>query len=326
MGCAREEATRAAAPAEVENPAEVQSTPDQGPAPQEPYMVALELLVADKVPEVEAMFADLEARDVRDSNGAPESGRLFNTVALELFPVDEDHEPGARLVHHLLETFPKSALPVLLESYRMSAAAVAFKHDRSRFRAANCAVWDLLMKGRAQASHFPIWYARTIMAGRDCGKSAALVRPVFDEGSHRFPAHGIEVQYLSLLAPRHGGDMEAARAFIEEQVAAANANDRDMAYAKLLNALLFSELGPRDFIAKAKVDWPRLRRGLTQLEARYPASRIFIAFHAHFACLADDAAEYRQARARLSTEDMDGFPAAAIPKDCDQRLLASASK
>jgi hypothetical protein len=168
-----------------------------------------------------------------------------------------------------------------------------------------------------RAADQPLWYQLSLNVGLDQSEDAETLRAVFDKGGDRFSAYRpLSRAMLRILMPRWGGSYEQVDGFIN----AVSREDLEK-YARLYWIYASLEHDDINVFHDASALWGAVKAGFELMEQRHPTSDVVVNGFARFACLADDAAQYRQLRPRLTQHYSATAWSAHVTREfCDQKF------
>lgn len=138
--------------------------------------------------------------------------------------------------------------------------------------------------------------------GKGLDWNAAQLRAIAQEGLKRNPQDvNLYFEMVNTLLPKWGGDPRTLDAYIR-QVAAQTRADYGMGmYARLYSAAADDEFGHALF-QDSYADWPTMKQGFEDMQARYPHSPARRNRYAYMACLSKDKATLRALLAELGPQ------------------------
>jgi membrane associated rhomboid family serine protease len=173
-----------------------------------------------------------------------------------------------------------------------------------------------------RAADQPLWYQLSLNVGLDQSQDAKTLRAIFDKGGDRFSAYrSLYRAMLRILMPRWGGSYEQVDGFINGVSRGTDGIEDLEQYARLYWIYASLEDDDINVFGDASAIWGPVKAGFHLMEERHPTSDVVVNGFARFACLADDAEQYRQLRPRLTTH----YSAAAwsthtTREFCDQKF------
>jgi hypothetical protein len=152
-----------------------------------------------------------------------------------------------------------------------------------------------------RAADQPLWFQLSLNVGLDQSQGADALRAIFDKGVSRFAAYGPMYRaMLRALMPRWGGSYEQVDGFINAVDRGADGIEDFEKYARLYWIYASLEDDDVNVFEETSALWGPVKDGFKRMEQHYPTSDVVINGFARFACLANDAAQYRQLRPRLA--------------------------
>ena len=174
-----------------------------------------------------------------------------------------------------------------------------------RAEMANAALRDLSQAGINQ----PLWYALSLDVGLDQSLGPEALRAMFYRAVGRFPKYRpLYRSMLRALMPRWGGSYvkvdnfidSVAYGFLDERSHSGEKPERNLeTYAALYWAYDSLEQDDINIFKDAFATWPAMKVGLTGMTEHHPSSDFLVNGLARFACLGEDADQYKQLRSRL---------------------------
>jgi membrane associated rhomboid family serine protease len=154
----------------------------------------------------------------------------------------------------------------------------------------------------ARANTNPLWYQLSLNVGLDQSQPLEDLRSIFKRGITEEPDYfPLYRSMLRILMPRWHGSYEDVHRFIAETSASPMfVGQKDYArYARLYWAYSSLEYDEAPLFDGPLAVWSTMKEGLEDLRKQHPASDLILNASAKFACMANDAASYREARPRL---------------------------
>lgn len=157
--------------------------------------------------------------------------------------------------------------------------------------------------GRASAElrGTPIWHQLLLAVAGDGPDVDADMNAVFESAVKRWPRHyDFHEVRLTRLVPRWGGSWQQVDAFIRHWSTQQQGPESDAVYARLYASFLVPmKTDPRETL----LQWPRMKRGLEALVARYP-DPTHRNLAASFACAYQDAAFFQASLQRIPQDQL----------------------
>lgn len=152
----------------------------------------------------------------------------------------------------------------------------------------------------------PIWQNLLFATVLDTKDSQSQPRVVFDEGVKRWPTYYDFYEVgLSRLLPRWGGSWERVDSFVDYWSEQLKASEGESLYARLYVSVITNAATAN----QTKINWPRMKRSLDDLIARYP-DPVHKNMAASVACAYGDPVYYKSAFQRIPANELN--PAAWI--------------
>lgn len=173
---------------------------------------------------------------------------------------------------------------------------------------------------RPRAKNYPAWYPTAIFVKLDKSDIDAAT-DLFKEGVKLFPEyHAIYFAMSRAMEPRWGGSPEAYEHFANEAATIAKSFEGEGMYLRLFWTVDNSIGVPFRSRSDDIPSWPKLKKGIERLVAKYPSSTHNMNYFASLACRADDKALYLELRQKLGNfADSDQFKNATL-EACDLRF------
>jgi hypothetical protein len=145
-----------------------------------------------------------------------------------------------------------------------------------------------LEQHKSVAARDPNWYAVMLSILKTEDVDAETIRQYYLEGVKLEPLYlPLHMEALNNFIPKWGGSAEEVDDLILLATEQVEKSQRDMLYARLYWASMNFQFHEDEFFHVTKVNWPRMRRGMTAVVHEYPD--IWNIFHfTFFACYAGD--------------------------------------
>lgn len=156
-----------------------------------------------------------------------------------------------------------------------------------------------LLQARKELRQTPLWHNLMLATVLDMSDGRAKAAVVFEEAVKQWPAHYdfYEVA-LTRLVPRWGGSWGQVDAFIDRWSDRRRSSEGHSLYARLYASVVADGASPHE----TRLDWPRMKRGLDDLIARYP-DPVHKNLAASFACAYDDRAYLEASLRRIAPHE-----------------------
>jgi membrane associated rhomboid family serine protease len=173
-----------------------------------------------------------------------------------------------------------------------------------------------------RAAEQPLWYQLSLSVGLDQSQDAEALRGLFDKGVYRFAAYGpLYRAMLRALMPRWGGSYEQVDRFINDASRGADGMEDLEKYARLYWIYASLEDDDVNVFDETSALWGAVKEGFKRMGQHYPTSDVVVNGFARFACLANDAAQYRQLRTRLTQHfSATAWSTHVTRESCDQKF------
>ena len=153
-----------------------------------------------------------------------------------------------------------------------------------------------------RAAVSPLWYELSLDVGLDQSLGVDRLREIFDQGSPKFPGYyGLHRSMLRILMPRWGGSYGGVNQFIQAVSSEMPPARRAETYARLFWIYDALESGDANIFEDAQANWEYLEGGFYDLMRRYPKSNLPVNGLARLACVANDAAEFKNLQRQLQS-------------------------
>lgn len=328
----------------VQEPEEARFEGDFGPAGDAPAIAVAAECQAQRDFQG-ADFAALETRlaaysatlaDLADGSSSLDGvtaglGELFDNRS-------GDFQRHMTLLADWRRQFPESVWPDLLEARLMVATAwTARGHGAARDVLAQNqqlyiyyqgAAVEILRETMTRAAGNRYWYELDVGAQNDLGEDRGALEEAYREGAAMFPLDlRLHVQMLRARMPRWGGSVEEIEETISKAYAKTAAKAGMPVYSRLYWSYADLEGESVDIFTASAADWDLMRNGFRDMAKQHPDSDFVANAYARFACLAQDADEYRRIRPRLNGHPSPtAWPPGLSAASCDKRMDAVASR
>ena len=153
-----------------------------------------------------------------------------------------------------------------------------------------------------RASANPLWYQLSLSVGRDQSLGVDDLRAIFDQGIARFPQYlPLYGEMLRISMPRWGGSYEKVNQLITDASAKSSIDSGQELYARLYWMYSSLEDDDIDIFTDASANWQTMKQGFKALINRYPTSDVVLNAFEKFACIGEDAEQYRAARSGVES-------------------------
>lgn len=173
-----------------------------------------------------------------------------------------------------------------------------------------------------RAADHPLWYQLSLNVGLDQSQDAETLRAVFDKAGYRFAAYRpLYRAMLRTLMPRWGGSYEQVHGFIWDVSRGAEGVEDLEKYAGLYWIYASLENDEINVFDEASARWDPVKEGFQRMEQHYRTSDVVVNGFARFACLANDAAQYRQLRPHVAQHySATAWSTHITRESCDQKF------
>jgi hypothetical protein len=200
-------------------------------------------------------------------------------------------------------------------AYARDVPPEAWELFKERLRKA----WEALGQVPREKVKCGLWYSNAVRTAHELGMPRAELMNLYEEGVTRFPKfHQIYFAAGRALTPKWGGSMKEFDEFARSAAKKTTGFEGDGMYARLYWSIDNDELRVE---GAETPDWRLLRKGFTDLEAKYPESWWNANKFASFACRAKDRDTYLRVRKRIGTAVSTlAWTRGSGPDVCDRRF------
>ena len=151
-----------------------------------------------------------------------------------------------------------------------------------------------------RADSNPLWYQLSLDVGLDQSKSLDELRAIFDRGVAKQPDYWpLYRRMLRILMPRWLGSSADVQGFIRDISVTADGQRDFEKYAELYWTYSSLEEDAVPLFVGALATWSVMQEGFEELRHDHPHSDVILNAYAKFACMANDADTYKDARVQL---------------------------